>query len=257
MPRPHRIPHVPFIETYTPTPFGRVFSRTNMATEHPETVVTLVHGMIVSGNYMMPLAALLASHCRVHVIDLPGYGRSDKPSRTLSVPELADVLAEWMCSSRISHTNLIANSFGCQIVVDFAARYPNLVDHLVLQGPTVDPKARSFWRQLWRMRVNSRRESHSVGLISARDYKTAGLRRVIKTIALTLQDRIEEKLPLIQAPALVVRGEDDPVVPHSWAEEVTRLIPRAELREIPHAAHTLNYSEPEKFAALICSYLEI
>ena len=42
--------------------------------------------------------------------------------------------------------HLVANSFGCQILVDFAPRYPQWVGRLVLLGPTVEPRQRCFPR---------------------------------------------------------------------------------------------------------------
>lgn len=220
-----------------------------------DVVTILIPGMIISGNYMIPLAKQLASVCQTYIIDFPGYGHSEKPPHVLTIPELADSIAAWMSGMGISHANFIANSFGCQILADFASRYPDRVDKLVLQGPTVDDSARSFWVQWYRLRKNAHRESKSVGTISVHDYRIAGAKRVIRSIRLTLKDHIEEKLPRIQAPTLVVRGDLDPVVPQEWAEHVTRLLPRGELRLVHGGAHTLNYSEPEKFAAVVKPFL--
>ena len=58
--------------------------------------VVLVHGLVVSSRYMMPLAELLSLHYRVYVPDLPGFGKSDKPPRALNVAELSDALNAWM-----------------------------------------------------------------------------------------------------------------------------------------------------------------
>jgi pimeloyl-ACP methyl ester carboxylesterase len=73
---------------------------------------------------------------------------------------------------------------------------------------------------------NSRRESPGLGWITLTDYRKAGLRRAWATVRLALEDRIEDKLPGIVAPTLVVRGEHDPIVPQPWAEQVTRLLPK-------------------------------
>ena len=44
----------------------------------------------------MPLAAKLAGHHPVHVIDLSGFGLSCNPGRVLNVAEYADHLADWL-----------------------------------------------------------------------------------------------------------------------------------------------------------------
>jgi pimeloyl-ACP methyl ester carboxylesterase len=96
--------------------------------------VILVHGLGLSHRYMIPIAARLAPVYRVYIPDLPGFGDSGKPSRVLDVPGLADALAAWMRTVRLGHAALFGNSFGCQIIVDLAARYPEQVERAVLQG---------------------------------------------------------------------------------------------------------------------------
>jgi pimeloyl-ACP methyl ester carboxylesterase len=56
------------------------------------------------------------------------------------------------------------------------------------------------------------------------DYRDCGTRGMAAAFAESLRDRIENRLPAIAVPALVVRGECDALVPRPWAEEVTRLI---------------------------------
>jgi 2-hydroxy-6-oxonona-2,4-dienedioate hydrolase len=43
--------------------------------------VVLVHGLVVSSRYMVPLAEVLARWFDVYAPDLAGFGRSEKPSR--------------------------------------------------------------------------------------------------------------------------------------------------------------------------------
>ena len=242
---------------WTKTSGGLIHSLTSSNSSPVAPVVVLVHGLVISSRYMIPTAQQLAPSCRIYAPDLPGYGRSYKPKKILTLPQLADALDDWMVTLGLAQAHLIANSFGCQILAEFALRHRDRTDRLVLQGPTVDAAARSVPRQLVRLMINSRREASSLGQITIEDYRAAGLRRAWKTVKMALADRIEEKLPNVQVPALVVRGENDPVVPQEWAERVARLLPRGELRVIPGAAHTLNYSAPEKFVAAIRPFLRL
>lgn len=217
--------------------------------------VVLVHGMVVSSRYMVPTAECLAPLCNVFAPDLPGYGRSAKGEKILSLRELADALAHWMTAAGLDRAHLVGNSFGCQIIAEFALRHPARVERLVLQGPTVDPSARSAWKQFLRLAHNSRLEPKSLGFISLADYWAAGLRRARATMKIALADRIEEKLPRIGAAALVVRGARDPLVPHAWAERVAELLPRGELVELPRLPHTINYSAPKAFIDAMAPFL--
>ncbi|GGL95143.1 alpha/beta fold hydrolase [Nakamurella endophytica] len=60
----------------------------------------LVHGIGVSSRYFRRLAAVLARTDPVVTVDLPGFGSTPKPPRVLSVPELAEVLAECLADIR-------------------------------------------------------------------------------------------------------------------------------------------------------------
>jgi pimeloyl-ACP methyl ester carboxylesterase len=219
--------------------------------------VVLVHGLVVASRYMLPLAERLAPLRKVYAIDLPGYGLSTKPRTVLSIMELTGALDEWMRAEGLSIAHFVGNSFGCQILAEFAARYPRRVDRLVLQGPTVDPDARTFLRQVWRIIRNSARERPGLGRIMMADYARAGLRRIVGTIRMALQDRIENKLPYIEAPVLVVRGQYDPLAPQRWVERVCRLLPRGELAVIPGAAHTINYTGPDALMAVVKPFLSL
>ena len=43
----------------------------------------------------------------------------------------------------LERTALVGNSFGYQIIADLAVRHPERFERAVLQGPTMDPQART------------------------------------------------------------------------------------------------------------------
>jgi 2-hydroxy-6-oxonona-2,4-dienedioate hydrolase len=217
--------------------------------------VVLVHGIGVASRFMVPIAELLAPYHSVYAPDLPGFGESEKPTHALSLVELTDALAGWTRVIRLEGAAFVGNSFGCQIVADLAVRYPELVERVVLQGPTIDPRGRQAWRQIARLLRNSRHEPLSHGLISAQEYPRCGFRRLAQTFRYALEDRIEEKLPHIRVPALVVRGSKDPIVPQRWAEEAARLLPMGRLVVVPGAPHTLVYDAPSELARVVRPFL--
>jgi 2-hydroxy-6-oxonona-2,4-dienedioate hydrolase len=216
--------------------------------------VVCVHGVGVSSRYMVATMAELASTFEVYAIDLPGFGLTDKPPEVLDVVGLADALAAWVQAAEVGQPVLLANSVGCQIAVDCAVRYPDRISRMVLVGPTTDPIARSAVRQVLRWLRNLPGERPGQLPLSVADYADAGVGRVLRTFSRALADRIEDKLPLVQAPTLVVRGAHDPIVPQAWAEEVTRLLPHARLAVIP-GPHTLNFAAPSALAELVRPFL--
>lgn len=71
-----------------------------------------------------------------------------------------------------------------------------------------------------------------------------------------VRDRIEDNLPRVRAPVLVVRGEYDPLVPRRWAEEAARLLPNARCAEIAGVAHVAHYDAPARFVRLARPFLD-
>ena len=67
--------------------------------------------------------------------------------------------------------------------------------------------------------------------LGARDDAVFGIGALLATAPSALADRIEQRLPLITHPTVVVRGEDDGFVGQSWAE--TALLPRSRLSLFP------------------------
>lgn len=217
--------------------------------------VVLVHGLVVSGRYMVPLLDELARSHAVYVPDLPGFGRSEGPAHALDVAGLADALAAWMRAAGLGGAALVGNSVGCQVIVELALRHPGLVERAVLQGPTMDRRARSAPRQIRRLLVDTTREPLSLVAIEGLDLLRAGVGRSWHTFRHALGDPIEEKLPNVRVPALVVHASRDRISPRNWAEEVARLLPDGRLIVLPHAAHAANYSAPAEFARAVRSFL--
>jgi pimeloyl-ACP methyl ester carboxylesterase len=218
------------------------------------TPVVLVHGLAVSHRYLMPLAARLAVHHPVHVVDLPGFGLSGDPGRVLDVAEHADHLAAWLEATELAPVAVLGNSFGCQVAVELAVRAAGRVDGLVLVGPTIDPSARTAPRQILRWLRDTAREDPLQLPILLRDVRDAGPLRVAGTLGHALRDPIEHKLPMVEVPALVTRGRSEPIVPLAWAQAATRLLPLGELAEIP-GPHNANYGAAEPLGQLVLAFL--
>jgi pimeloyl-ACP methyl ester carboxylesterase len=60
---------------WTDTATGRIHARVG-GEALDGLPVLLVHGMVISGRYMVPTALELAPLCPVYAVDLPGYGDS-------------------------------------------------------------------------------------------------------------------------------------------------------------------------------------
>jgi pimeloyl-ACP methyl ester carboxylesterase len=214
-------------------------------------VIVLLHGLGVSSRYFVPLARILAERHRVLAVDLPGWDGSDRPESVLDIPGLAGELAAWLDVEELECPSIVANSLGCQVTIDLAAREPERFARIVLIGPTVDPRYRTALHHAPRFFVDAMREPPTLLPIIVRDYLRFGLRRFVATAGAALRDRPEDKLPSISAPTLVIKGERDAFVSTDWVEEIVELLPQGELAVVPRAPHATHYAAPRSVAALI------
>ncbi|GAC1302708.1 MAG: alpha/beta hydrolase [Ktedonobacteraceae bacterium] len=232
--------------------YARVSAEPSIQTS---AAIVMVHGLVVSGRYMLPTAEQLAAHCRVYVPDLPGYGKSGKPKHVLTIIELSDALAAWMDAIGLAKATLLGNSMGCQIIANFALRHPERIERAILVAPTMDPKACTPHHSIGRWLLNIPGEPLSLFPIVMLDYFQIGLRRFIYAFRYALQDHIEEQLPYMHIPTLVVHGSRDPVVPLRCAQEAAELLPNARLVTITGAAHDINYNSPTQLAQAVLQFV--
>ncbi|PMR73254.1 alpha/beta fold hydrolase [Billgrantia endophytica] len=218
--------------------------------------LVLIHGSGLSGRYMIPTARELASDFPVYVPDIPGYGDSGDPGEVLSIPRMSEWLVAWMDAIGLERASFLGNSFGCQVIVDLAMRYPERADRLILQGPTTPPDERSTFWQFVRWRQNEPYNPEMLGEVTMPEYGKAGIWRMIRSYVFQVTDPIEEKVREVEAPALVIRGEYDPITHQAFAEMLARRLPRGELQVLPNIAHTLVFTAPVQLADATRVFME-
>jgi len=111
------------------------------------TLIVFVHGAPGSWDafkkYMLDSAFL--SRGRLVAYDRPGYGESGKESMT-GISDQADVLKQIIEKYKLPTVVVIGHSYGCPIVGNIAARYPELIDKAVMIAPLNDPDNEPiFW----------------------------------------------------------------------------------------------------------------
>jgi pimeloyl-ACP methyl ester carboxylesterase len=117
--------------------YGRIFYKEAGVVDQRPPIV-FVHGIGAGSSSFMwrKNFDILSEHFRVYVLDLLGFGFSDKPQ---GVPYSADLYVE-LISDFIrevagGRANLIASSLGASYVVRVADEHPELVNAMILNAP--------------------------------------------------------------------------------------------------------------------------
>lgn len=217
--------------------------------------IILVHGLNISGRYMLPLAKALGTFTPILVPDFPGFGRSSKPWPPLSLRRLAAVAARLPTALGYNQADFVGNSFGCQIIIELAAFFPQAVRRIVLQAPTMEPRARNPLVAMLRCVKNAKMEPVRLSRLTLRENLAVCPLRAAYTLFEALRDQPERKLGQIHAPALVVWGASDVIVGREWAESVARSLGHATLKVLPEVSHTANFLAPQALSEAIVPFL--
>jgi pimeloyl-ACP methyl ester carboxylesterase len=209
--------------------------------------VVLVHGLGVSADYWWrngpPLAA---AGCRVLAPDLPGFGRTEGPSRGLSVADQASALLAWADALALPPATYVGHSLSCQTILQMAAEHPARVVGLLLAAPTGDPRPHRLLHQAAALFLDIPRENLRLAVEVAAAYFLAGPRRIWRTWRLGASHDPLALLPRVRVPACVLLGTRDPVVPREFAEALARGLSR-EICWIEGAAHASIFTHAEEF----------
>jgi 2-hydroxy-6-oxonona-2,4-dienedioate hydrolase len=216
----------------------------------------LLHGVGATSRYFGPLLRALDGRAPAVAVELPGVGSSSSPHRPQDIAEQADLVARWLRATGRCPAAVVGNSMGAQTAVELAVRHPDLAERLVLIGPTVDAEARRPLRQIGRLLVDATVERPQLIALTLTDSFLTDRTTVLRYFQAMLAHRIEERIPLVSVPVLVVRGELDPVVPRRWARRLVALAPLGTSVEVPGGGHACHYGRPGLVAGLLLATID-
>lgn len=242
--------------------------------------VVLIHGWNGSTFDMRYTIPELAQHYRVIAIDLLGYGYSARPADgDYSVGGLADFVLRVMDRLHIDRAAVLGHSMGGGIAMQFALRYPERVDKLVLvssatvaemqRGRTLGLLARPFMPliTLAFVRKSAVRRAlrgvvHDPALVTPEmlegHFRPLRVKGHMRAQSKQLSDRRKDPpydARQIQQPTLVLWGEHDRVVPLSTGRELAEQIPNAQLAIIRSAGHLPLEEQPAECNRQLLDFL--
>jgi len=234
-------------------------------------VLVLVHGLGGDADqWAWCLGPLSATH-RVIALELLGFGRSDKPAITYRIAGFVEVLERFLQALGIERASLLGLSLGGWIVAAFALQFPHRVDKLVLADaagidaggmkPPIDlnVSTRANMRAILEfVFYNKAMVTDDFVELSYSLHLERGdgptIRSVLETI-LAPDEKLDNRFSGLQAPTLLLWGEQDALTPLTMAESFQRLIPGSRLEVIPECGHVPCLEKPGEFSAAVANFL--
>ncbi len=234
--------------------------------------LVLVHGVGGDADQWCFCLAAFCARYRVIAVDLPGFGRSDKPAIDYRIAHFVDALAALVEGLGLPPAHLLGHSLGGWIVASYALARPGDVRSLILNDAVgLDEDASPLPVDLHlTTRENLRKAFEAMffdqGKVSDALVALAyGLHRsrgdgptidsVLRTLAAP-DEKLDGRLPSIRMPTLLLWGEDDRIAPLAIAEAFRRGLPDARLASIPRCGHLPCIEQPEAFAENVLRFLE-
>ncbi len=143
---PGRVPLAPLEPEWLIVDHLPMFHRFHRPAAPAADTIVHVHGFGISGTYLEPTAASLASRYPTYVPDLPGMGRSMRPRHGLDLPGLARALVSYLDTVGVEKPILVGNSLGCPVIIELAASFPDRVKAAVLVSPAGGPNNQPLGR---------------------------------------------------------------------------------------------------------------
>jgi pimeloyl-ACP methyl ester carboxylesterase len=239
--------------------------------------IILLHGMSTSGDSFRELMYELAGDHWLLAPDLPGFGFSQN-TRPYTIPHLIEWLAALAEGLGLASFHLVGHSFGGILATAFALAYPEQTAGLILLAPAVMVPGNY---PEWLRRAGQRLRLVDLGVRASRIF----LRRQIKLPFFdpaahhdSLWERrladysrsrasadamnaaafydLRPRLGEVDHETTLIWGRNDPVLAHTDAPTVARLMPRARLHVLEHCGHAPMLEKQGEVASIVKGALQ-
>jgi pimeloyl-ACP methyl ester carboxylesterase len=225
---------------------------------HP---LIMMHGWGQNLRALQPMAELLADKAQIHVLDLPGFGKTPPPPEDWNTTQYADRVLAYLDEQGVERTDLLGHSFGGRVSMRLAHKYPDRVRSIIMINSGGLQRQRTFQQQLRGKWIKTMRNAFKVSPVNrqelldwhsqkygSRDYLNAGVLQ--GTLVKTVSEDVTEIVKQIQAPVLLLWGEADTETPVEMAHRYHSLFPKSELITVPRRDHFMYQAE----GAHLCAF---
>lgn len=209
-------------------------------------------------------ATKLSDRFHVIVIDLPGFGKTQKPDEDWNVFDYASFVCEIAAKLNIENAILMGHSFGGRVatvlaaskLVNFTINKLVLVDSAGIEGRSLSVLLRITAAKLLKpltlllpkkLRYNIRSK------VGSSDYNNAGdMQRILSKVS---SQNLTRLLPKISIPTLVIWGSKDDLLSIELTKIYKKLIPNCKVRVVWKAGHAPQLDSEAGFLQILSEEL--
>lgn len=235
-------------------------------------------GVSAWANWRLNIPVLAERGLRCLAPDMLGFGYTGSPpDLKFSMQGWVEHLAGFTAAMGIERFSIVGNSFGGALALAYAIRFPAQVEKLVLMGsvgiefPLTEgldlawghvPTIANMRRLLDVFAFDEGLVSDDLAEMRHRAAMRPGVMEAFSAMfPAPRQDGIralaspEADIAGITAPALVIHGREDRVIPVANAQRLFELLPKAELHLFRNCGHWTQIEKAGRFNALLADFL--
>jgi 2-hydroxy-6-oxonona-2,4-dienedioate hydrolase len=215
--------------------------------------IVFAAGLGISADFYKPnMVALAHAGFRAITPDLPGFGKTRGPLFGAAVPQLADYLTAFARALEIRHAGWIGHSLGCQPLLRVAGQHPELVESLVLAGPTGGYEKR-LRNQVGALAAAAVQEPGRLMKAVLRDYARLSPFNYLGAWLKAAQDDPLLSAKSVHQRTLILVGTKDKVPRPEFLANLCTLL-RAEVIKLPGGNHGLPLDAQTDFDAAVIEF---
>jgi len=218
----------------------------------------------------LPFYEALSARFDVIVPVHPGFGEKSERAQWLRHPRDIAALYQWLLADLgVERASLVGLGFGGWIAAEMAALAPRDFHRLVLVGAMgLKPPEGDIFDQAIVSYIDYARTGFHDQAAFAKIYGDVSTDQLVAwDLCREMSFRIAWKpymytptlphlLGGVRAPALIVWGDDDKIVPYSAGQLYARALREARLEMVKNAGHCVDMEQPEALARLVIPFIE-
>ncbi|MEY8850090.1 alpha/beta fold hydrolase [Psychroserpens sp. XS_ASV72] len=257
-----------------------------------DKTLLFIHGLSSNLDAWSKNIESLKSKYTCIALDLPGFGKSDKPEAKYTPTYFSEVIKRFIDEFHLKNVVLIGHSMGGQAAIKLTSTNPDNIEKLVLVAPagierfseahgniiksmftpsfvanTTDQQiknnyALNFYKQPEEV---SKMIADRIAIKNASDFE-AHCNAISKSIAGMIDDPVSNDLEQISKPTLVLFGKNDMLIPNRYfhpeldvvkvGEMAQKYIKNATLLFVDESGHFLQFEQFEKVNDSIEEFIE-
>jgi non-heme chloroperoxidase len=236
--------------------------------------VVLLHAIADSWRSFEPVLSDLPESIHAFALTQRGHGDASRPARGYHPRDFAADLAAFMDELRLDAAVIVGGSSGGFVARRFAIDHPERAMGLVFLGSPAILRDKPGVQEMWDSTISKLEDPISSDFVRefvegtlTRPVPQAFLENIVQdnlkaparvwraTFEGLLDDDSLEELHRIEAPTLIVWGDQDTILPRSDQEALAAAIPGSRLLVYPGAGHAFYWEDPGRVASDLAAFI--